>query len=486
MTSGRLAQPLLSGREAPHQGGPAVQHASVLDQDILFYALLWDVAGSLVSALAVFYLDAPARGVDQRQIWGGLIGFAVAWAFSAHVQQLYHRKALLSGLPALLLSVVATCGLTFGLLLLLGFGLDLIAGGARVWLLTWALAVFGWTGCGRVLWRGYMHRRLSRGGCLERALVLAGSAQGARRLADTVEQESKGLIRVAAAVALPGTIGGPTLEWLEETIRRGTIDRVVVGHFADATAQTSALLARLTRLSIDVTLLPDLDGLRAPVRHVDRIGALPAIELDYRPLTPLQARVKRLEDVILAGLLTLFLLPLMLLVSLAIKIDDPGPALFRQLRTGFHNRAFKVWKFRTMYVTASDPHAVRQTSRDDSRVTRVGRFLRRTSLDELPQLFNVLAGDMSIVGPRPHALGMTAAGFRLHEASADYAARHRLKPGITGWAQVNGSRGEVDSVEKLQRRVSLDCDYIERWSLGLDLWIILRTAAMMLFDADAY
>jgi lipopolysaccharide/colanic/teichoic acid biosynthesis glycosyltransferase len=160
--------------------------------------------------------------------------------------------------------------------------------------------------------------------------------------------------------------------------------------------------------------------------------------------------------------------------------------LFRQPRAGFNDRVIEVWKFRTMYADARDDRAVHQTKRNDPRVTRVGRILRRTSLDELPQLFNVLAGSMSIVGPRPHALGMTAAGAALHDVIEDYSARHRLKPGITGWAQVNGCRGEVRTHDQLRRRVSLDCYYIENWSLRLDLWIIARTAVKILNDSDAY
>jgi lipopolysaccharide/colanic/teichoic acid biosynthesis glycosyltransferase len=159
---------------------------------------------------------------------------------------------------------------------------------------------------------------------------------------------------------------------------------------------------------------------------------------------------------------------------------------FRQEREGYHNHTFWLWKFRTMYHDRRDPLARRQTSRNDARVTRVGRILRRLSLDELPQLINVMRGEMSIIGPRPHALGMTAVGSALHQVTEDYPARYRLKPGITGWAQVNGCRGEIDTHEKLRRRVYLDCYYIDNWSLSLDLWVMVRTAALLFFDADAY
>ena len=469
----------------PHEL-PVPEHTKIKTHEILFGFILADIVLAFGSAFAIFHSYAQPLGYDQRQLWIGLAGFALAWPFSAYMQHLYGRLALLIGFRQLLLRTVATCALAFGIILLLGFGLNILGSVSRVWLLTWAVTVFAWTGFTRLVWRGYLHHQLRQGSCFERVVVLAGSPQAARRLTERVERESDGHLRVAAAAALPATFDAAALDWIEDVVRNGVVDRVVIGHFSDAMAQTNALLARLTRLAIDVTLLPDLEGLQAPLLHVDRIGMLPAIELDFRPLTPVQTYLKRAEDLLLAGALTIFLLPVLLLIALAIKLDSSGSVLFSQERAGFNGRTFKVWKFRTMYAHDRDDHAVRQTSRGDSRVTRVGRFLRRTSLDELPQLFNVLTGDMSIVGPRPHALGMKTVGLLLHEAIEEYTARHRLKPGITGWAQVNGSRGEIDTLEKLQRRVALDCHYIENWSLGFDLWIIARTATLVLFDPNAY
>jgi Undecaprenyl-phosphate glucose phosphotransferase len=455
-------------------------------QELVLYFLVSDMAMGIVSALAIFHVYSRPLGYDLGQLWFGLASFAVGWPFSAYMQQLYGQRELLGSFRRLMLRTVATCALAFGIVLLCGFGLNVIGSVSRVWLLGWAAFVLGWTCVTRFGWRAYWQRRLQNGGCHERALVLAGSEQTARRLAERVEHESKGHIRVAGAAALPGTFDVATFKWLEDIVGHGIIDRIIIGHFAGATAQTNALLARLMRLSIDVTVLPELEWLQAPVLRGDRIGTLPAIEFDFRPLTLTQTCVKRAEDLLLAGGLTVFLLPVLLLIGLAIKLDSPGPVMFRQMRAGFNGRRFRVWKFRTMHAHARDEHAVRQTSRGDSRVTRVGRFLRRTSLDELPQLFNVLVGDMSIVGPRPHALGMTAVGRPLHEVIEEYSARHRLKPGITGWAQINGCRGEVNSREKLRDRVLLDCYYIENWSLSFDLWIILRTAAAVLGDPNAY
>jgi lipopolysaccharide/colanic/teichoic acid biosynthesis glycosyltransferase len=168
-------------------------------------------------------------------------------------------------------------------------------------------------------------------------------------------------------------------------------------------------------------------------------------------------------------------------------LDSRGPVLFRQRRVGFNNTPINVWKFRTMHATRADlVGPLILVTRDDPRVTRVGRFLRRLSLDELPQLFNVLRGEMSIVGPRPHPLGARACDQLYEEAVERYAARHRVKPGITGWAQVNGWRGETDTLEKIQKRIEHDLHYIDNWSIWFDLRIIARTIANLLVDDRAY
>ena len=218
----------------------------------------------------------------------------------------------------------------------------------------------------------------------------------------------------------------------------------------------------------------------------------PAIPLGYAcPATGLRfsawARsLKRIEDVFGAILaLILFALP-MLLVALAIRLDSPGPALFHQRRTGLGNRDFAMLKFRTMRQQACETPGVTQATRNDPRLTRLGAFLRRTSLDELPQLFNVLQGDMSLVGPRPHAPDTRAGGRLFPEVMANYAARHAVKPGITGLAQVRGLRGETRTEDALIRRVESDLEYIGRWSIGLDLLILLRTAICVLRMKNAY
>ncbi|HTX49719.1 MAG TPA: sugar transferase, partial [Caulobacteraceae bacterium] len=194
-----------------------------------------------------------------------------------------------------------------------------------------------------------------------------------------------------------------------------------------------------------------------------------------------RALVKRIADLVIGVLALVALAPLMIAIAIAIKLDSPGPVFFRQRRHGFNSEEILVWKFRTMRK-GSGEGPIQQVTKGDPRVTRVGRILRPLSLDELPQLFNVLTGEMSLVGPRPHAVGMKTGETVSAKLVAEYAHRHRMKPGITGWAAVNGSRGPVDTAELVRRRVALDIEYIERQSLLLDLMIMVRTIPCLLGD----
>ena len=192
-------------------------------------------------------------------------------------------------------------------------------------------------------------------------------------------------------------------------------------------------------------------------------------------------------DLVLSLFITLLLLPLLAGIALAIWLDSPGPVLFRQKRHGYNNREFNIYKFRTMRVVAQcSASGLQQTRRGDARITGVGRFLRKWSLDELPQLFNVLAGDMSLVGPRPHAVDMQTGQRYGHEITDTYPHRHRVKPGITGWAQINGSRGATDTVAQLRRRIELDLYYVDHWSPLLDLKILLLTSREVLRATNAF
>ena len=213
---------------------------------------------------------------------------------------------------------------------------------------------------------------------------------------------------------------------------------------------------------------------------------MPTLDLLDKPLSDGALFAKAVFDRVAGGLLLIACAPLMAAIALAVRLTSPGPAIFRQERFGFNNERIVIYKFRTLYNDQCDPFARRQVTRDDPRVTPLGRFLRRSSFDELPQLLNVLKGDLSLVGPRPHALDARAADREYHNAVDGYFARHRVKPGVTGWAQVNGWRGETDTLEKIQRRVEFDLDYIENWSMLLDVYIVALTPFSLMFGANAY
>ncbi|AUN96467.1 undecaprenyl-phosphate glucose phosphotransferase [Pseudazoarcus pumilus] len=234
---------------------------------------------------------------------------------------------------------------------------------------------------------------------------------------------------------------------------------------------------------VNIRWAPDIFTFRLINHGVTEIAGIPMLDLSISPISGANKLVKACEDYVLASIFLTLLSPLLLAIAVGVKASSPGPVLFRQIRHGWDGREIEVWKFRSMHVHREDDGRVTQARREDPRVTGFGAFLRRTSLDELPQLINVLQGRMSIVGPRPHAL---AHNEHYKKLIPNYLLRHRVKPGITGWAQVNGLRGETETVDKMQRRVEYDLYYIEHWSVWFDLRIIWRTAAAVLFDRNAY
>lgn len=270
---------------------------------------------------------------------------------------------------------------------------------------------------------------------------------------------------------------------LLQLARNKRIDQVLVALPWSAEERHMEILAKLKTLPVDVRLSPDFIGFRLLHSAFGRIGAIPTVEVSQKPLSDWKLVGKEIEDRVLGALILLFITPLMLLIALAIKLDSPGPVLFRQNRYGFNNQVIEVFKFRTMHVEACQSATVPQATHNDPRVTPIGRFLRRTSLDELPQILNVLRGEMSLVGPRPHAVQHNEYYGAI---VSEYASRHRVKPGITGWAQVNGWRGETDTLDKMKKRVEHDIFYIDNWSIGFDLRILLLTILVVLRGNNAY
>jgi Undecaprenyl-phosphate glucose phosphotransferase len=286
---------------------------------------------------------------------------------------------------------------------------------------------------------------------------------------------------------VPDYVGGyPVLGTVNELLafaRRNPIDQIIVALPWDAENRLLAWMKKLRSLPVDVRLCPDMIGFHLPHRQVTHVGGVPMLNVFEKPLAGWNYIVKIMEDRVLAAGILVLIMPLLLVICALIKLDSRGPVLFRQKRYGFNNEVIEVFKFRTMYVDGCDDQAVAQATKQDPRVTRVGRILRRTSLDELPQFLNVLSGTMSIVGPRPHAVAHNEQYSRLID---EYLARHRVKPGITGWAQVNGLRGETETLDKMEQRVRYDLYYIENWSLLFDIRIILRTLFVGFSHPNAY
>ncbi len=263
---------------------------------------------------------------------------------------------------------------------------------------------------------------------------------------------------------------------LISAIRLGQVDQVIIAMPWSEDIHLRRVVSALSLTPVRIRLAPDRALFAFPDRPFVMLGDLPMMTLFERPISGKEQIAKRLEDLVLASLFILLAAPLMLVAALAIKLDSTGPIFFRQPREGFNNQRFRIWKFRSMHVGGPNSAVIQQAKRRDPRITRVGRIIRRTSIDELPQLFNVLSGEMSLVGPRPHAPSTRAGNRPFPDVIQTYAARHKVKPGITGWAQVCGWRGETETEEKLIKRVEHDLYYIEHWSVGFDLYILARTA----------
>ena len=406
----------------------------------------------------------------------------------------YEYDQVFATRPQLKRSLTAWAATIAGLILL-AFALGWFTEYPRPWVLLWfgggavALALV------RLLFYWATRRWLRQGSIAQRAVIIGTGAHG-RRLAEHMTASGDSRVRIVGVVDDPESDRCPayigphrgvgSLDRLNEMIRNNEVDQVVIALPWSERDRILGLVARLAELPVHIRLAPELLRFEFPERRCDLVGDIPLLRVLDRPVSGRAEWIKAIEDRVLGSLLLLACLPVMLLVALAIRLDSPGPIFFRQTRHGFNNNLIRVWKFRTMYHHLSDSVGAVLTQRGDPRVTRLGRFLRRTSLDELPQLFNVVTGEMSLVGPRPHALQAKAGDTLYQEVMTNYAARHRVKPGVTGWAQVNGWRGETDTHEKLIQRVNHDLHYIDNWSLGLDLWILLRTVSAVINTRNAF
>lgn len=340
-------------------------------------------------------------------------------------------------------------------------------------------------------------RRWMRQGRLTRRTVVVGGGETGESLIRVLRTQPDSDVRVIGVFddrtddRSPDTCGGlkklGSVDDFIEFARRTRVDLVVFSLPISAENRILQMLKKLWVLPIDIRLSAHSNKLRFRPRSYSYIGSVPVIDVFDRPIADWDVVMKWLFDKLVGGFSLLAAAPVMAIIAIAIKLDSRGPVLFKQKRYGFNNNLIEVYKFRSMYVEATDATASKLVTKDDPRVTRVGRFIRKASLDELPQLFNVVfRGNLSLVGPRPHAVNAKAETRLYDEAVDGYFARHRVKPGVTGWAQINGWRGETDTQEKIQKRVEYDLYYIENWSVLFDLYIVAMTPFALLKTENAY
>ncbi|MCB1506746.1 MAG: undecaprenyl-phosphate glucose phosphotransferase [Hyphomicrobiaceae bacterium] len=465
---------------------PAILRGAVRLFDFLIVA-------AIGLAVALAYVAEPnlLAGLSYP---AALLGVAALTVITFQLLGLYKVRAF-SSIMRQMPRVIAGWTVVFAALVVVVFFLKSGHSFSRVWLAVWFAAGGLALIAGRLGLAGLV-RHWAREGRLYRRAVIYGGGEFSERLIRQLEEEAAGDIRISGIFDERGDgrsasviAGYPRLGGLNDLVgfcRQTRIDLAIVALPITAEDRLVDVMKEISVLPVDVKLPAAATALRFSPRTYSRVGNVAMIDLHDTPITD-WGRVSKWAFDKIVGLTALVLLaPVMLAVAIAIKLDSRGPVFFRQKRYGFNNELIEVFKFRSMYTDRCDATAAKLVTRDDPRVTRVGRFIRKTSLDELPQLLNVLAGELSLVGPRPHALHAKAANQLYDEVVEGYFARHKVKPGITGWAQINGWRGETDTPEKIQKRVEYDLYYIENWSVFFDLYILLKTPFALLKTDNAY
>ncbi len=463
-------------------------------QKIIGYVLAFDLALVMISGVVSgMFLLAPA----DRTSLVAVVDFTATvfctiyflqrmWAYTipALGSQIRQMRALLAALPGTFVLVTGVMSL---------LSIDFLP--YRTWQFYWLLVMMITLPAFRII-LARLIAAAERRGALARRAVIVGGGKSCEDLIARLERSGGKSISILGVFddrggeRSPDRIGAynkiGTFAELERYARDNHIDLLIVALPATAEERILHLIRKLWELPIDVRIAAHASRLKLSKRAYTYIGDVPFLAVFDRPLSDWNAALKAVFDRVVAMIALVLLSPLMIATAIAVRLDSPGPIFFRQVRHGFNNELIRVFKFRSMYVEPSDCAALKQVIRNDPRVTPVGRIIRKSSLDELPQLFNVLLGQLSLVGPRPHAV-VAYVGSRLYQETVDgYFARHRMKPGITGWAQIHGWRGETDTAEKIERRVEADLYYIENWSLLLDIYILMMTPISLFNTENAY
>lgn len=362
---------------------------------------------------------------------------------------------------------------------------------SRGWIGIWA--ILGWINlaAAHIGLRMVLRTLRSRGYNTKR-VVIVGHSQFTNQIADKIIGSPwmgfnvMGIFLTESAESSENTGSAPILGDIGEVaayVQAQRVDQVWLAMPLREEFELKYLLYALRHSTADIRLIPDIFALQLLNHSISEVAGFPVLDLSVTPMVGMNQLAKTLLDTALTPIALIFAAPLMLLIACGVKLSSPGPILFRQNRLGMDGKEFAVFKFRTMVLHKQMPGLIVQAKKNDARVTPFGLFLRRSSLDELPQLFNVLRGEMSLVGPRPHAIEHNDL---YKDVVRGYMLRHKVKPGMTGWAQVNGWRGESDTLEKMQKRVECDLYYIENWSIFLDIWILMLTVLKGLRHSNAY
>ncbi|CDX37001.1 Exopolysaccharide biosynthesis polyprenyl glycosylphosphotransferase [Mesorhizobium sp. SOD10] len=384
---------------------------------------------------------------------------------------------------------------SFALMALTAFAIKASEDYSRLLFGTWFVVGFGMI-FGLRLVMSRLIRRWARDGRMERRALIVGGGKAAEQLIRSVEKQPYNDIRICGIFddrndkrSPPIVAGYPKLGTISELIefaRIARIDMLIVSLPLTAESRVLQLLKKLWVLPVDIRLSAHSNALQFRPRAYSYIGSVPMLDIFDKPINDWDSVAKRAFDIVFSLVGIILFSPVMLATAIAIKLDSKGPVLFKQKRHGFNNEIIEVFKFRSMYADRSDPTAKQTVTKNDPRVTRVGRFIRKTSIDELPQFFNSLLGSLSLVGPRPHAIAAQSHNLLYNEVVDGYFARHKVKPGVTGWAQINGWRGEMDTNEKIRMRTEYDLYYIENWSMLFDLRILFLTPIRLLNTENAY
>lgn len=453
-----------------------------------------DAAIILITGLGLFELYLDSEPTYVSRYLGVIAVYTILALQTFNTVGLYRFNSIIQPRRHVK-KIPVICGTVFLTIVALGFALKISADFSRVWSFAWLVSSTTLLCLNRFVVKRVL-RKAAAAGALTRNIVVYGGGEHGRKLIEHLEKIREPWNHIVGVFddrsdRVGDTVAGyPVLGNLSDMLeygRKNRSDEVLIALPWNSQKRILNIVRILTALPANIRLSSEILGHELLHQSVSYKFGIPMLNIMEKPVSGWGAFSKNVLDIVLGVIFTIIAAPVMALAAIAIKLESKGPVLFKQQRYGFNNQLIEVYKFRSMYTEMSDANAEQLTTRDDPRVTRVGAFLRRTSLDELPQLLNVLKGEMSVVGPRPHATRAKAAGKLYEDVVDGYAIRHKVKPGITGWAQVNGWRGNTDTERDIMGRLEHDFYYIENWSVMFDLYIILRTLKVVLIgDKNAY